>query len=89
MVAALDAVGGGVWLVQAQDVLARVVWDADAVAGQLCAFVAEHLGAAGGVLIVDETGEVKKGRSTVGVQRRYSGTLGRIEDPPRAGGAPS
>ena len=40
----------------------------------------EHLGAPDGVLIVDETGDAKKGRATVGVQRQYSGTTGRIEN---------
>ena len=40
----------------------------------------EHLGAAGGVLVVDETGFLKKGSKSVGVQRQYSGTAGRIEN---------
>ena len=72
-----------------QHLLGRAVWDTDAVAGELRAFVGEHLGAPDGVLIVDETGDAKKGSATVGVQRQYSGTLGRIENPPQAGGAPS
>jgi SRSO17 transposase len=42
--------------------------------------VVEHLGDAGAVLVVDETGHVKKGTCTVGVQRQYSGTAGRIEN---------
>ena len=63
-----------------QHLLTRAVWDTDAVAGELRAFVGEHLGALDGVLIVDETGDAKKGTSTVGVQRQYSGTLGRIEN---------
>ncbi len=40
----------------------------------------EHLGDASGVLAVDETGFVKKGNKSVGVQRQYSGTAGRIEN---------
>src|SRR3954449_12566189 len=62
-----------------QHLLARAVWDTDAVAGELRAFVVEHLGA-DGIPVVDETGDLKKGRSTVGVQRQYTGTAGRIEN---------
>ena len=43
-------------------------------------YVVEHLGDAGGVLVVDETGFLKKGNKSVGVQRQYSGTAGRIEN---------
>jgi SRSO17 transposase len=46
----------------------------------LRAYVTEHLGEAAGVLIVDETGFLKKGTKSVGVQRQYSGTAGRIEN---------
>src|SRR3954447_7667817 len=63
-----------------QHLLGRAVWDTDAVAGELRAFVVEHLGAADGILVVDETGDLKKGRCTVGVQRQYTGTAGRIEN---------
>jgi SRSO17 transposase len=63
-----------------QHLLSRAVWDTEAVAGELRAFVVEHLGAADGILIVDETGDLKKGRHTVGVQRQYTGTAGRIEN---------
>src|SRR5947208_5378130 len=52
-----------------QHLLDRAVWDTDAVAGELRGFVVEHLGAADGILVVDETGDLKKGRHTVGVQR--------------------
>jgi SRSO17 transposase len=38
-------------------------WDADAVRDDLRAYAAEHLGADGGVLVVDETGFLEKGRS--------------------------
>lgn len=54
--------------------------DADAVRDDLRTYVVEHLGAPNGVLIVDETGFLKKGTKSVGVQRQYSGTAGRIEN---------
>jgi SRSO17 transposase len=63
-----------------QHLLARADWDADAVRDDLTAYVAENLGRAGGVLVVDETGFVKKGAKSVGVARQYSGTAGRIEN---------
>ncbi|WP_371100909.1 IS701 family transposase [Streptomyces sp. PU_AKi4] len=53
----------------------------------LQAYVAERLGEADGVLILDDTGFVKKGTTSAGVQRQYSGTAGRTENPPR--GTPS
>src|SRR5437763_12629800 len=63
-----------------QDFLARMRWDADAVRDDLRAYVAEHLGDAEGVLVLDETGFVKKGTKSAGVQRQYSGTAGRVEN---------
>lgn len=63
-----------------QHLLARAGWDADAVRDDLTAYVAEHLGEPGGVLVVDETGFLKKGSMSVGVARQYSGTAGRIEN---------
>ena len=63
-----------------QRVLSHVLWDQDA-ARDLCrGHVLEHLGAADGVPIVDETGFLKKGEHSVGVARQYSGTAGRIEN---------
>ena len=44
------------------------------------AYVAGHLGSADGVLVVDETGFLKKGVKSAGVQRQYSGTAGRVEN---------
>jgi len=55
-------------------------WHADAVRDDLMAFVAECLGDPDGVLIVDETGFLKKGTKSVGVARQYSGTAGRREN---------
>ena len=43
-------------------------------------YVVEHLGDPEAVLVVDETGDLKKGTTTVGVQRQYTGTAGRIEN---------
>ena len=40
----------------------------------------EHLGDPGGVLVVDETGFLKKGTTSVGVQRQYSGTAGKVDN---------
>ena len=63
-----------------QHLLGRAVWEADEVRDDLQAYVREHLADADGVLIVDETGFLKKGEPSVGVQRQYSGTAGRIEN---------
>ena len=63
-----------------QHLLARARWDADAVRDDLRGYVVEHLGDAGAVLVVDETGDVKKGTTTVGTQRQYTGTAGRVEN---------
>jgi SRSO17 transposase len=63
-----------------QHLLARADWDADAVRDDLRAYVTEHLGHPDGVLIVDESGFLKKGVKSAGVARQYSGTAGRIEN---------
>src|ERR1051325_7990223 len=63
-----------------QDFLGRMRWDADQVRDDLRSYVVAHLGDADGVLVLDETGFVKKGTKSVGVQRQYSGTAGRIEN---------
>ena len=63
-----------------QHLLGRAVWDAEAVRDEVRAYVVERLGAAAAVLVVDETGFLKKGERSVGVQRQYSGTAGRIEN---------
>jgi len=55
-------------------------WDVDAVRDDLRDYVVEHLGDPDGVLIVDETGFLKKGTKSVGVQRQYSGTAGKREN---------
>jgi SRSO17 transposase len=63
-----------------QRVLDRSVWDAEAARDDLRAFVVEQLGDPDGVLVVDETGFLKKGTKSCGVARQYSGTAGRIEN---------
>lgn len=63
-----------------QHLLARADWDADAVRDDLLGYVREHLGHPDGVLVVDETGFLKKGTKSCGVARQYSGTAGRIEN---------
>jgi SRSO17 transposase len=55
-------------------------WDDAGVRADLRKLVAAGLGCADGVLIVDETGFLKKGRMSAGVARQYSGTAGRVEN---------
>jgi SRSO17 transposase len=63
-----------------QRLLNHARWDADAVRDDLRDYVVEHLGDPDGVLVIDETGFLKKGTKSAGVQRQYSGTAGRIEN---------
>jgi SRSO17 transposase len=60
-----------------QRLLNSANWDADGVRDDVRGYAVEHLGEPGGVLIVDETGFLKKGVRSAGVQRQYSGTAGR------------
>jgi SRSO17 transposase len=63
-----------------QRLLSAAVWDADVACERLRCYVVEHLGHPDAVLVIDETGYLKKGRSSVGVQRQYSGTAGKVEN---------
>src|SRR3954464_12261100 len=63
-----------------QEFLARVHWDADALRDDLRAYVVEHRGDDDAVLVLDETGFLKKGTKSAGVHRQYSGTAGRVEN---------
>jgi hypothetical protein len=63
-----------------QRLLATADWDPDGVRDDLRAYVVEHLGEEGGVLVADETGFLKKGATSVGVQRQYSGTAGKVDN---------
>jgi SRSO17 transposase len=63
-----------------QRVLSHVQWDQDA-ARDICRdYVIEHIGSPDGVLVVDETGFLKKGTHSAGVAAQYSGTAGRVEN---------
>ena len=63
-----------------QHFLGRAKWNADGVRDDLQQYVVEHLARKDGVLIIDETGFLKKGTKSAGVGRQYSGTAGRIEN---------
>lgn len=63
-----------------QSLLGRSSWTADHLRDHVRDYVKEALGDEGGVLVIDETGFLKKGRHSVGVGRQYSGTAGRIEN---------
>jgi SRSO17 transposase len=63
-----------------QRLLAAADWDADRVRDDVRDYVIEHLGRPDAVLVVDETGFLKKGSKSAGVARQYSGTAGRIEN---------
>src|SRR6266567_1632320 len=63
-----------------QRLLGEAVWDADRVRDDLRGYVVDALGDPGGVLILDDTGDLKKGCHTVATQRQYTGTAGRIEN---------
>src|ERR1700722_4457583 len=63
-----------------QRLLSAAVWDETGVRDDLRAYVLEHFADPGAVLVVDETGDIKKGTATVGTQRQYTGTAGRTEN---------
>jgi SRSO17 transposase len=63
-----------------QRLLNRAAWDTDGTRDDVRSYAARHLGDAGGVLVAGETGFVKKGTMSAGVQRQYSGTAGRVEN---------
>ncbi len=63
-----------------QHFLSKAVWDDDGLRSDLRDYVTETLGHPEGVLVIDETGDLKKGTATIGVQRQYTGTAGRIEN---------
>ncbi|HLZ59529.1 MAG TPA: IS701 family transposase [Ktedonosporobacter sp.] len=63
-----------------QRLFGEAEWDEEAVRDELRAYVIEQLGDANGVLVMDETGFLKKGKKSAGVARQYSGTAGRREN---------
>jgi len=60
--------------------LGRAVWNAEAVRDDVRGYLMEHLGTPQGVMVIDETGFLNKGRHSAGVARQYSGTAGRVEN---------
>src|SRR4051812_30193438 len=63
-----------------QRLLPGADWDIDAVRDEVREYAIEHLGDPDGVLMIDDTGFLKKGVKSAGVARQYSGTAGRIEN---------
>jgi SRSO17 transposase len=63
-----------------QYLLDRAVWGSEPLREVVCTYVSEQLGEASAVLVIDETGFLKKGSQSVGVQRQSSGTAGRVEN---------
>ena len=63
-----------------QRLLSTARWDPDELRDDLREYVIDRLGDHGAVLVVDETGFVKKGRTSAGVQRQYTGTSGKIDN---------
>src|SRR3982074_1218910 len=63
-----------------QEFLQSPPWDPDLVRDDVRDYVVAHLGRDNGVLIADDTGFLKKGTRSAGVQRQYSGTAGRTEN---------
>jgi SRSO17 transposase len=63
-----------------QHLLARAVWDHDGLRDDVRDYVTEALGDADAVLVIDETGDLKQGTTTVGVRRQYTGTAGKVDN---------
>ena len=63
-----------------QRLLSAAVWDDAGMRDDLRGYVLEHFADPDAVLVVDETGDIKKGTATVGTQRQYTGTAGRTEN---------
>ena len=63
-----------------QHVLGRANWDVEGMRDELRSYVYEYLRASDDALIIDETGFLKQGTHSAGVQRQYSGTAGRVEN---------
>ncbi|MCZ2404965.1 transposase [Paenarthrobacter sp. Z7-10] len=78
----MDPVGAGRARDSGRDATAALEtdWDPDALRDDLRSYVVSHLASSEGVLRVDETGFLKKGRRSAGVARQYSGTAGRVEN---------
>jgi SRSO17 transposase len=66
----------GPWRQQA--VLGRSRWDADALRDLVRDYTLATLAVPDAVLVIDETGFLKQGTSSCGVQRQYTGSAGKI-----------
>ena len=65
---------------EVQRLLGTYRWDAEEIRDDLQSYVVEHLGDPDAVLVVDETGFLKQGTKSAGVQSQYSGTAGKVEN---------
>jgi SRSO17 transposase len=63
-----------------QRLMSTAGWDEDGVRDVVREYIVEHMGSPDGVLVLDETGFLKKGKCSVGVKRQYSGAAGGIEN---------
>jgi SRSO17 transposase len=63
-----------------QHLLRRALWDPEAVCAELRHYIVQHLGDPKAVLVLDDTGVLKKGRHSAGVARQYSGTAGKVDN---------
>jgi SRSO17 transposase len=63
-----------------QHLLRRALWDPEAVRDELRTYLVQHLADPNAVLVIDETGFLKKGRHSAGVARQYRGTAGKVEN---------
>jgi SRSO17 transposase len=63
-----------------QHLLRRALWDPEAVRDELGRYVIQHLGDSDAVLVIDETGFLKKGHHSAGVARQYRETSGKVEN---------
>jgi SRSO17 transposase len=63
-----------------QHLLRRALWDPEAVRDELRRYLIQHLGDPAAVLVLDETGFLKKGQHSAGVARQYRGTAGKVEN---------
>jgi SRSO17 transposase len=63
-----------------QRLLRTADWDVDAVRDEVRDYLVEHLGSRQAVLVIDETGFIKKGTHSAGVQRQYTGTSGKKDN---------
>jgi len=63
-----------------QRLLYRSTWSSEQALDVMLEFVNERFGVSDAIVVLDETGFIKKGRHSVGVQRQYSGTAGKVDN---------